>query len=249
MQQPSTLFDGRPYLKVLDSPSAKTIQEINAINQQLQKTHEMRERSGSRSTRKRNLIPLQKTSTNGGKGTTKYSPSIMPNPINEMNQGRWTTSIDNLVSDQRRFTKKILSFCIDRTSFPKTTSFLAFQTIQKMQSGHAFQTNLQPFLTKEPFHPKLREGSPKRHQREKRANIKALLLKHSGEEDCLLSPLGTRSTYWKCKPSSLKLIKSQDLSPSSTLTFYTRFSPCIFTNQKLQDQPFHDKFLRFRNLS
>lgn len=35
MQQPSTLIDGC-YLKVVDSPSAKTIKEINAINQHIQ---------------------------------------------------------------------------------------------------------------------------------------------------------------------------------------------------------------------
>ena len=72
---------------------------------------------------------------------------------------KWTrvivpSTIDTLVSDQKRCTKRDFSLCIDKTSSLKTMSFLVFQIVQKMHKGPAFQTAHFSLGRTVPFHPK-----------------------------------------------------------------------------------------------
>ena len=62
--------------------------------------------------------------------------------------------INNLDSDQSKYTKNAFSFCMDKTPPSKAILFLAFQTGQNKHKKPAFQTVLRFLPIKDPFHPK-----------------------------------------------------------------------------------------------
>ena len=62
--------------------------------------------------------------------------------------------INNLDSNQSKYTKKAFSFCMDGTPPSKAILFIAFQTDQNKHKEPAFQVALHFLPTKDHFHPK-----------------------------------------------------------------------------------------------
>ena len=100
---------------------------------------------------KRDTHPLTRKPQNA---CTKPQPNqLAPTQSKKCKRVVGSSTKNNLVSDQRRCTKKCFNFCKEKTLFLKTMSFLVFQTVQKRHNGPAFQALLQSLVTKDPLHP------------------------------------------------------------------------------------------------
>ena len=76
-------------------------------------------------------------------------PHLHPNQLIKATKVEGSSTINNLVSVQRRYAncpKEDLSFCKDKPSFLKAIRFLAFQTVHNKQGGLACQIFLLFFI-------------------------------------------------------------------------------------------------------